>query len=182
MTPGRTLLTIERTAATAWLIAVAFTHSDAGVAFPVWIVLFVTMLALAVWWMLRMIVNGFSRARGESWRSRLVVPAAIAAGLAIAASDVMLIVRLRLSETALRGSASALAASPPVRFSHTTRVGLFTVQEFTQYGEELRFLTAECGLVDACGVVFSPAGRPPNRGEDSFTHLYGPWWHWYQSW
>ena len=74
------------------------------------------------------------------------------------------------------------SASAPQRFSRTQRVGLFSVDEFSQFGGEMRFLTSSCGLVDACGLVFSPGGRPPNRGEDSFTHLYGSWWHWYQSW
>ena len=30
--------------------------------------------------------------------------------------------------------------------------------------------------------VFAAAGEPVHRGEDSFSHLFGGWWHLYQSW
>lgn len=174
---------VERAAAVVWLAVAAYAFSDAGVSYRLWMALFLWMLALAGWWLLRSAAALFSGFRGtESWRSRLFVPAILATGILIAMTPVLLIVRVRASERALLSSAPALSQVPAVTlFERGQRVGLFRVRQFEQIGTEMRFLTGECGLIDQCGVVYSPSGRPPNRGEDAFRHLYGPWWHWYQS-
>jgi hypothetical protein len=176
-------LRLERGAAFVWFAVAAFAYSDAGVAYPLWMALFFWMAALAAWWSLRTsaaLVSG--RLRGESWGSRLLVPAVLATGIAIASSSVLLTARVRASERALLGNAAGLSQIPAgTLFAQGRHVGLFTIREFQQSGGEMRFVTGACGLVDQCGLVYSPFGRPQNRGKDSFRHLYGRWWHWYQS-
>lgn len=158
----------ERWGAGVWLLAVAAAHSDAGVAFPLFMAMAAGLIALAGWWLARTTLSlAFAREVKEPWRSRLWVPSALLLGVLLAWSDVPLMIRVRLSESAMTQG----------------HAGLFRVRELARFENgELRFLTSSCGLVDQCGVVYSPAGKPPNRGEDSFTHLYGSWWHWHQSW
>jgi hypothetical protein len=175
--------------ASGWLIAVAVASSDAGVAFPAWMALFAFGVMLAAGWLLWMAV-GIARA-GKHGTSRvirtiragLVIPVVISLAVLLGATHVALEVRLYLSRDALLQAAPSLAQMSSRELWFSPRwVGLFRVREFSQFGGELRFLTSECGVVDTCGVVYSPSGPPPNRGEDSFRHLYGPWWHWHQSW
>lgn len=172
-----------------WLFALTIVFSDAGVAWPLWMAFFAAGLVLAAWWLLRLaLVAAGDRSRKtrhlrEALRVWIVVPLCIALGVGISVSSVPLMVRVYLSADALLASAPELAAVPDLElFNRGRRVGLFRVREFTKFDRELRFKTSECGLVDTCGVTYSPDAPPPNRGEDSFHHLYGPWWHWYQSW
>ncbi len=61
------------------------------------------------------------------------------------------------------------------------RVGLFKVRETELLkSETVRLITAE-DFVDHAGFVYSPQ-KPPVLGEDSYSHLYGSWWHWQRSW
>ncbi len=85
------------------------------------------------------------------------------------------------SDAGVDAAPRLVAAAESLRVARP-RVGLFHVRGIEKYGEELRFLTSECGLVDTCGVIYAPTAPPSRRGEDSFQHLFGPWWHWYQSW
>jgi hypothetical protein len=179
----RRLAIAETTVTLLWLVAVIVTLSDAGVPFPVWMLLAGSFILLTVWWGLRGVILFIRPPDGTSRLSWLRGPAMLLLGLLVANTGWLLSVRLAASASALRRCAPELQAIPSnVLHSHPRWVGLFRVHEFSQFGDELRFLTNECGLADTCGVVYSPAGRPQRRGEDSFTHLYGPWWHWYQSW
>jgi len=176
------VLQVERAAALAWLAVAAFACSDAGIPYPLWMALFLWMVALSAWWVLRVLAALVSSSGSERWRSRLFVPAVVAVGLSVASTPFLLMVRVRASQEALMASAPMLARVPPGQLFHEgQRVGLFTVRGFEQPAGELRFLTSACGLVDSCGVVYVPSGRPSRRGRDAFRHLYGPWWHWYQS-
>jgi hypothetical protein len=174
-----------------WAVTIVLFHSNAGVAFPTWVALFGSGLVLAIAWLLwTLMAISFARRDGtgtakSTLRAVAIVPAALAGAVLLSLTDVPLMVRVYLSSNALRGSARELERAPFESASmHWSghRVGLFYVREFDRHGDELRFLTSQCGLVDNCGIVYSPAGQPPNRGEDSYRHLYGPWWHWHQSW
>jgi hypothetical protein len=75
-------------------------------------------------------------------------------------------------------------ASPAITASSPTpgvRVGLFRLRnaEVLPHGV-VRMITTECGVVDSCGLVYSPAGTPPVVGEDVYDSLGGPWYHWYR--
>lgn len=61
-------------------------------------------------------------------------------------------------------------------------VGLFEVRESELLaGGIVRMITAE-DFVDHAGLVYSPKQKPPVRGEDRYSRLYGSWWHWQRSW
>jgi hypothetical protein len=46
----------------------------------------------------------------------------------------------------------------------------------------VRMITSQCSMFDHCGLAYSPAGEPARVGEDYYSHIWGPWWHWYRSW
>jgi hypothetical protein len=161
-----------------WLVIIVVTFSDAGVPFPIWMAVSAASVGLTVCALVRLALT-YKRAAPRWWILTFIL---IAAGFALESSSKLLSVRLYLSAGALQKSGPSLAAIPSEDlYTHGRWVGLFHVKEFAQFGSELRFITNDCGVVDSCGIVFSPDGPPPNRGEDSFSHLYGPWWHWYQS-
>ncbi len=39
--------------------------------------------------------------------------------------------------------------------------------------DEVRFLTAECGVVDQCGLAYRPHSRPAGA---RYVHIAGPWY------
>src|SRR5262249_34039036 len=125
--------------------------------------------------------EGYTNLRRDlgSW---ILMPALLTACFIGALSPVFLSGRVYLSSQALIENAQVLSTVPPYDLYTNGRwIGLFKVREFSQFGTKLRFITNECGLVDSCGLVYAPEGRPQKRGEDSLRHLYGPWWHLYQS-
>ncbi len=162
-------------------------HSDTGVAFPLWMLLEGGLLAIVAGWLLAMffaaVMTRLPDSRGATIRYWLPLPWPIVVTFVLLWLAVPLRARLFLSGPALQQSAAFLSQLPPSRFQERPPwVGLFRVREFAEFDGELRFLTSSCGLVDNCGLVFSPNGPPRNRGEDSFAHIYGDWWHWHQSW
>lgn len=166
--------------ALVWAVAFAVMFSDAGVPFPAWFGMTAALLAIALAWIVRLIIAFASQTPNRKLirpqlRYWISIPAILVGAVALGGSPMLLSARVYLS-------ANALTRTAPTRARENRWIGLFQVREFSQFDKELRFLTNECGLLDTCGIVFSPDGPPPNRGEDSFTHLYGPWWHWYQSW
>jgi hypothetical protein len=177
-----------RAAAIVWSVVALVAHSDTGVAFPLWMVLAGTGFLILFAWLIGLTLSivlrsGADRSVFDTLRSWLAVPMPIVATLLLIWLSVPLTARLFFSGPALRQSSAYLTQVQPSRLQQRPPwVGLFRVREFTQFGGELRFLTSQCGVVDSCGLVFSPGGRPPNRGEDTFVHLYAEWWHWHQSW
>jgi hypothetical protein len=140
------------------------------------------------WWLLRFVVAAVVGRRNPgilfnhalAWA---VIPGAVVAAVLVGNASVLLRARVWLSERALVRAAADLEGIPADDLrARGQRVGLFWVREFQRVDSELRFTTTECGLLDTCGLVYSPVGPPVRRGEDSFSHLYGPWWHLYQSW
>ena len=177
-----------RAAAIVWSVVAIVAHSDTGVAFPLWmllagsgfLVLFAWALGVAAASALHSSIDGPRSATLRSW---LAVPLPIVATLLLIWLSIPLTARLFFSGPALRQSGAYLTQLPPNSLRRRPPwVGLFRVREFTQFGDELRFLTSQCGVVDSCGLVFSPGGPPPRRGEDTFVHIYAEWWHWHQSW
>src|SRR5262245_54723424 len=149
-----------------WLAAIIVAFSDAGVPFPTWLALSGALVGLGLVWIVRLAIAFLTVRAGrrliwQQWPYWICTPAILLAGLLLAASPMLLAARVYLSANSLTNSVS-------LDSKENRWIGLFYVREFSQFDKELRFLTNECGLLDMCGIVFSPNGRPPNRGEDSF--------------
>jgi hypothetical protein len=162
------------------MVAFVVAFSDAGVPFSVWLYLEAAFVILAVTWIARIVVAILKRTpEGRLVQSQLryfvSIPAILILATALGGSPALLLARVYLSEDSLVHTQTS--NGPDDRW-----IGLFHVRETWRYDNEVRFLTNECGLLDNCGIILSPDAPPKHRGEDSFTHLYGPWWHWYQSW
>jgi hypothetical protein len=176
-----------RGAAIVWSVVALVAHSDTGVAFPLWMLLEGTCLVLFVVWLVALMIAFGDRRRAPqapgALRAWLGVPLPVVAAFVAIWLALPLKTRLFLSGPALVQSGAFLNQVPAADFQNRPPwVGLFRIRGFSQFGSELRFLTSDCGLVDSCGLVYSPGGPPPNRGEDTFDHLYAEWWHWHQSW
>jgi hypothetical protein len=187
-TTGSRYARSARLAAIVWSAAAIIAHSDTGVRFPLWMLLAGAGAVVLVWCVLGALLACLEAQREgapimSAIRFSLAGPSYIAATVVLILTATPLKTRLFFAGPALQRSADWFAQLPPGDVERTRPwVGLFQVREFARYGDELRFLTSECGLVDSCGLVFSPSGPPPSRGEDTFAHLYGAWWHWHQSW
>ena len=54
------------------------------------------------------------------------------------------------------------------------RVGLFQARYVTVMSpDEVRLLTADCGVVDQCGLAYRPRARPTGS---RYAHIKGPWY------
>ena len=62
------------------------------------------------------------------------------------------------------------------------RLGLYRAKDIERIGEAVRFNVAPSGFGNKTGFVYSPAGQPPRLGEDTYSHLDGPWYVWEESW
>jgi hypothetical protein len=169
-------------AAILWLIVVAVTFSDAGVAFPAFVAVLFGSVLMTGWCLIRASITlvrwrkGHTKLRTNplSW---LFMPLVLAFGFIGAISPLFLSGRVFLSSDALVRSAAVLSsASPQELYANGRWVGLFRVREFSQSGKELRFITNSCGLVDSCGLLYAPEGHPQKHSKESFKHLYGSWW------
>lgn len=87
--------------------------------------------------------------------------------------------RFALSRPALEAAAAEVRSgahpSPP------GWIGLYRVRETDKVDGAVRFIVGDSGL-DDFGLVYSPSGRPPAIGEDTYEHIDGPWWSWVRSW
>ncbi len=110
---------------------------------------------------------------------------AIVLSVALLVFQVPTIVRLKLSESALK----QYVREVQTRYHSTQKipiatrsVGLFEIRETELLeGKIVRMITA-ADFLDDTGLVYSPDRVPPVRGEDAYRHLYGDWWYWHRSW
>lgn len=176
-------------AASAWLIALLVLTSDAGVGIIDFFLFVYGGLALAVWCLARWIVTVRARRRspvvtGPSWRQWSIVPICLAAGVALNALEgtrnPLFIARFRLSEPAFAREAQRLLQTPVPDELRDRRLGLFAVQRSEVVDGQVRFITASCGVIDSCGVVFAPTAAPKRFQEDTFVPIFGRWWHLYE--
>ena len=168
-----------------WVLGMAWASSDAGVGI-VDLLAFLAGTALAVLvWGIRtaLATRAWLRARrsGASfgWRILWREPAAVLLGAFLLFSPLSLVARLLLAAPWLAPFVedvrhSGSPASPGW-------IGPLHALEIETSGDAVRIITSECGVVDNCGVVYSPAGSPKRVGDDYYSHLWGPWWHWSRS-
>ena len=173
------------TAFALWTAYLVLLGSDAGVPFfPVLIVLGWGGVAVVVLWVLRMILHlAVTRHAPEQRRVRRLVaePLVPLLCLAFVLSGAAFWVRFMLSRSSLNSYVAASSKATPGSFRPALRVGLFWLRETEVLPQgAVRMITTECGVVDTCGVVYSPTGSPPVIGEDVYDSLGGPWYHWYR--
>ena len=154
-----------------WAVLFLWLFSDAGVPFPSWVAMSLASIALGLAWTVRLAIAYANQTQerrliSPQLRYWVAIPTTLVAAVVLGVSLLPLSLRVYLS-------ADALMSSSPFVSPEQHWIGLFLVHESSQFDDERRFLTNDCGLVDSCGIVFSPNGPPPSRGEDSFRHLYG---------
>ncbi|MBI2191181.1 MAG: hypothetical protein HYU36_04275 [Planctomycetes bacterium] len=108
-----------------------------------------------------------------------------------------LLLRLRLSEPALRDHAerqiAAARTSSGVVYGsfgmgemgdaiseEACAVGLFTVYKSIATRKTVWMVTVYLGPPFQAGLCYSPEGKPAGQGDEPYyQHLYGPWWRWF---
>jgi hypothetical protein len=141
--------------------------------------------AVLVLWALRVGLHlAITRRAPERRRVRRLVaqPLGLLICVAFVSSGAAFWVRFMLSRSLLKDYVQT--ASPTVTASSLppgVQVGLFRLRtaEVLPQGV-VRMITTECGVIDSCGLVYSPAGKPAVVGEDVYDSLGGPWYHWYR--
>ena len=175
--------------AVCWLFALLAIYSDAGVGLFGIFTLLIGGVGLGVSWVIRR--TGFvlarrSRSVGPQGAWWPVLPACLGVATILALwfeppANFLFQWRFSASEPALLKAAATLAAGGKVQASAQPGwIGLFSVKRIESHDGQVRFITADCGVVDSCGVIYSPSGPPSRWMEDRFSHLRGPWWHLYE--
>jgi len=168
-----------------WAAYLVVVGSDAGVPFfPALIVLGCGGAAVLLLWVLRMILHLVSTRHARERRRvrRLVAePMVLLVCLAFVLSGAAFWVRFMLSRSSLNHYVAAFSNGTRGSSGPAVRVGLFWLRDTEVLPQgAVRMITTECGVVDTCGVVYSPTGRPPVIGEDVYESLGGPWYHCYR--
>ena len=173
------------------LIATAtFFASNAGVDLEAAVFGVYGAAGLVVWWIVRVIVDlfrfrggsRFSPSRAAYIRSLAALPVALLISLVAVRTNLLLSARVFVSSRALQDIAADVSLPRDGNGDWVPRTaGLFQISEAEFLHGGVRFITTPCGF-DECGIVFWKEGIPPKIGEDSYWHLYGPWWRWRRSW
>jgi hypothetical protein len=161
--------------------------SDAGIDIMLFMSFAFGALGVVVLWAIRLLVYvAWTRKREAlvSRRSWLMEPVFVVLVAAAVLTGAAFRLRFAMSWPFLAHYADAVVArGVPADGPHPPAVvGLFVVRETeTLSGGVVRMITTRCGF-DDCGVAYSPNGRPPRVGEDSYTALGAGWWQWWRSW
>ncbi len=165
-------------ATVGWELYAIVAVSDAGVGFLDVALVVPAACLLAIAWA---IPRGPARAAGwrrsgllALWASFPVLGAALVAIYLSSQSPINPLFRVRFhaSERALTRAAEGLAAGPGQ--AERLRVGLFRATYATVMSpDEVRFLTADCGVIDQCGLAYRSRSRPTGT---RYAHIAGPWY------
>jgi len=176
----RVVAVLTLTTGVVWVVYLLLFGSDAGLPFfPVLVILVLGGAAVLILWVFRVILH-VANTRRERERRRvrrlMAEPVGLLICLAFVASGAAFWARFMVSRSLLNDYVTASGSVGP-----GARVGLFWLREAEVLPDGVvRMITTECGVVDACGLVYSPTGRPPVVGEDVYNSLGGPWYHWYR--
>jgi len=86
-------------------------------------------------------------------------------------------IRFTLSQSALANRATLQAL--PEAMQGSQWVGLFHVARIERFGDEVRFITGMCGVIDQCGLVFRPVPPTQAHGKERLDHVSGNWYELY---
>jgi hypothetical protein len=169
-----------------WAAYILCCGSDAGITVPVLLIAWWGGAALLGLWLLRLLIHVVAnRATRERWHvgRALVELALLGCCFALVWSGGAFRVRFLLSRPSLTHFARETKPFTIKKRSESgVSVGLFRIREAEVLpGGIVRLITTQC-MFDDCGVVYSPGGRPPVLGEDTYTALGDNWWQWWRSW
>lgn len=166
--------------AAGWLVFLLDPLSSTGLGFPFFIVAFgITLLLGVVALGLLLMRTPVSRAALLAWLLYPLAAAGLAALFLTSQSPFNPLFRLRfqLSRAALDQAAqAALSQMPPAT---PAWVGLFPVHRIDVFAPEVRLMSDGCGVVDECGLMYSPGPIPTGRSKTRLQPLGGPWHHLY---
>jgi hypothetical protein len=165
-------------ATVGWELYAIAVASDTGVGFLDIALIVPGACLLAITWAIPWGAAGGPRRRRPGlvalWASFPVLAAALVAIYLSSQSPINPLFRARFlaSERALTRAAEGLADGPG--HAERLRVGLFRATYATVMSpDEVRFLTADCGVVDQCGLAYRPRSRPTGA---RYAHIAGPWY------
>lgn len=123
------------------------------------------------------------RARAAPLADRAATPACLVLAALLfvfggAPSNPLFLLRFALSETALTTFARQQLQTP--ERNPPTWIGLFPIDSVQTYEGQVRLITASCGVVDSCGLIYSPRLPPRRVHEDRFSELQEGWYHVHQ--
>jgi hypothetical protein len=119
---------------------------------------------------------------GRPMATWLIEPSLFLFAVVCSAKEIPLKARFIINEPALAAYVRTVQTSGVPNTKNPTRVGSYTISE-TQKSEngEVRMITGPC-FIDDCGLIYSPAGRPQEGGENYYRRLRGHWYLWHRSW
>ncbi len=175
-----------------WLFFCVVVFSNAGLSMQSFIS---AMLLAGIWtatWVIRLAAYWLRRSSGKAQLKRPMIywalePSVLVATLVLSSMGIFSFVRFVVSEHALMNyveSVRAGAIDVDFEFFHPPRqVGLYTtsITDVLPDGT-VRIITTSDGLFDKAGFANSPSNPPPKQAENSYKHIYGQWWYWYESW
>jgi len=143
--------------------------------------------AILVLWALRVALHLVATRRAPERRRvrRLVAePCVLLICFAFVFSGAAFWLRFALSWPSLNRYAQTIPTTVEAgSFTRGGQVGLFWLKEVEVLPQGVvRMITAECHILDDCGLVYSPTGAPPVIGEDTYESMVGAWYHWWRSW
>jgi hypothetical protein len=170
----------EALATALWAVASLWPLSDSGLGMTAFIAITYSGLALLLTWFVLLIARMRKR---QSWGSPVpwLTPPLLSAVIVVLmmlppASNPLFRARFLASRASLAEVADSIHLTP---ITDGQRVGLFVVRRATFDEGRLRLVTSYCGLVDECGIVYSPHPLPSRLAGDRLTRLGGPWYHLY---
>jgi hypothetical protein len=165
-------------ATVGWELYAIVAASDAGVGFLDVALVIPSACLLAIAWAIAWSAAGGSRRRRRGllalWASFPVLGARSSRSISRA--------RTRSTRSSARASSRASGRSRGPRRGWPTagghaeplRVGLVRATYVTvTSSDEVPFLTADCGVVDQCGLAYRPRSRPTGA---RYAHITGPWY------
>lgn len=168
-----------------WLVAILEAYSDAGVGLPGFYLLIFGGGVIGVAWIATAFMAfrpaGMSRRTLTRW---LFVPACLVFAVLTAATPLgtaLFELRFLASERSLTNFAEPLmSAESQSRNLGGRRIGLFRLERIDVVAGQVRLITATCGVVDSCGLVYSRTAPPRRWQRDQFWRLRGSWWRVYE--
>lgn len=160
-----------------WLLAILNLASQTGGSYEDDLVFALAVLP-ALLWLVLMLAS--KRARRAPAGRRIAVPLLLGVGVILfmlppsPPDNPLFRVRWEVSRPAFTACATTLLDGDSC---HPRILGLFPVERSHAHRGQARFITRGCGLLDWCGVVYSPEAPPERLREDVFTPLGHGWYH-----